>query len=205
MTLLIGCGALVSELRPVLAQLGLDETVETVYLPANLHNRPERIVAAIDSVLGSRPDVAADDVVLGYADCGTGGLLDAWLADHPGVARLPGAHCYEVLAGATLFAALHDDEPGTFYLTDFLARNFEPLVWQGLGLDAHPELAEQYFGNYRRLVLLSQADDRRVVEAALGAAQRLGLVFEHRHVGRGPLSAAVEVALPARARAAGSS
>ena len=92
-----------------------------------------------------------------YADCGTGGALDAFLAEHPGVERLPGAHCYEFFAGSERFAALHDAEPGTFYLTDFLAKHFDALVWQGLGLDRHPTLLPLYFGNYRRVVLLSQS------------------------------------------------
>ncbi len=204
MTLLVGCGALVSELRPVLAQLCLDQVVETVYLPANLHNRPERIVAAIESVLESRPDVRSAEVILAYADCGTGGRLDAWLAEHPGARRLPGAHCYEVLAGSAVFAQLHDDEPGTFYLTDFLAKHFDPLVWQGLGLDTHPHLAEQYFGNYRRVVLLSQSTDPAVVTSGIEAARRLGLAFEHRPVGRGPLMRSVEVALGRRTTGTGS-
>ena len=96
-----------------------------------------------------------------YADCGTGGALDALLARHPEATRLPGSHCYEFFSGAELFAALHEAELGTFYLTDFLAKHFEPLVWQGLGLDRHPELRDMYFGNYRRVVLLSQTDDDR--------------------------------------------
>ena len=90
-----------------------------------------------------------------YADCGTGGHLDALLEQHPGIERLPGAHCYEVFAGAEQFAELHDTEPGTFFLTDFLARHFDALVWEGLGLDRHPELLAMYFGNYTRVVLLS--------------------------------------------------
>ena len=115
------------------------------------------------------------DVFLAYADCGTGGALDTFLAEHPGIERLPGAHCYEFFAGTERFAALHDAEPGTFYLTDFLAKHFDALVWQGLGLDRHPELLPVYFGNYRRVVLLSQSDDPAVVDAASAAAGRLGL------------------------------
>ena len=102
--------------------------------------------------------------------------------------RLPGAHCYEVFAGSEQFAALHDEEPGTFFLTDFLARHFDALVWQGLGLDRHPELRDMYFANYRRVVLLSQSDDEEVVAAGRRGAELLGLAFEHRHVGRGGLA-----------------
>ena len=134
----IACGALASELRAVLAGQGLDD-VEVRYLPANLHNRPERIVPALREVID---DAGGErDVFVAYADCGTGGALDAFLAEHPGIERLPGAHCYEFFAGSERFAALHDAEPGTFYLTDFLAKHFDVLVWQGLGLDRHPVAA----------------------------------------------------------------
>ena len=137
-----------------------------------------------------------------YADCGTGGSLDRLLADHPGVERLPGAHCYELFAGAELFATLHDDEPGTFFLTDFLARHFEALVWQGLGLDRHPELRDIYFANYRRVVLLSQTDDPGLVAEARRAADRLDLRFEHRHVGRSSLATAISLAVDPPSRVA---
>jgi Protein of unknown function (DUF1638) len=192
--LVIACGALATELRAVLAANGLADDVEVRYLPANLHNRPDGIVPGLREQLAT-VDTAARPVLIGYADCGTGGQLDALLAELPGVRRLPGAHCYETFAGAAEFAALHDEEPGTFYLTDFLARHFEALVWQGLGLDRHPELLPVYFANYRRVLLLSQSDDPRVVEAAVAAADRLGLSFEHRHVGRAELDNAVVVSL----------
>ena len=117
----------------------------------------------------------------------------------PNTTRLPGAHCYELFAGAEVFAALHDAEPGTFYLTDYLAKHFDPLVWQGLGLDRHPELRDAYFGNYRRVVLLSQSDDASVVAAGRVAAEQLGLEFEHRHVGRSGLAEAVGVVVSRRA------
>ena len=127
--LLIACGALASDLRAVLAQLHLTEAVEIRYLPAPHHSRPERIVPAI------REQLAADDdgerrLVFGYGDCGTGGQLDL-LLDEIGerAARLPGDHCYEFMAGSGVFAALHEAEPGTFYLTDFLAKHFDALVW----------------------------------------------------------------------------
>jgi len=186
--LVIACGALASELRAVLARHGLDGQLDVRYLPANLHNRPERIAPAVDALLadaGDRP------VLVAYADCGTGGGLDAVLARHPDASRLPGPHCYEVFAGPEAFARLHDEEPGTFFLTDFLARHFDALVWQGLGLDRHPQLLDTYFGNYRRVVLLSQSDDPSVVAAGERAAARLGLSFVHRHVGRDGLAAAV--------------
>jgi Protein of unknown function (DUF1638) len=188
----IACGALASELRAVID----NSMMEVRYLPAHLHNRPERIVPAVESLL---TEAAGRPAFVAYADCGTGGGLDALLARHSGVARLPGAHCYEVFAGSALFAELADAEPGTFFLTDFLARHFEALVWQGLGLDRHPELLGMYFTNYRRVVLLSQSESLDVVAAGRAAAERLGLAFEHRPVGRDRLAAAIPVAVTSRA------
>jgi hypothetical protein len=184
----ISCGALASELRAVLPG------VEVRFLPANLHNRPDGIVPAIAAVIDGLPAdrrPPAGRVFLAYADCGTGGTLDAYLASHPGITRLPGAHCYEFFAGAGRFAELHEAEPGTFYLTDFLAKHFDALVWEGLGLDRHPQLLPVYFGNYRRLVLLTQANDPRVVDLARDAAAKLGLTFEIVRTGLGPFAAAV--------------
>lgn len=191
--LILACGALAGELRAVLGQLDAGG-VEVRYLPAPLHNRPEQIVPALAAEVTREPDRR---VLVGYADCGTGGALDRYLdglsADGVDVRRLPGAHCYELFAGSERFAELHDAEPGTFYLTDFLARHFDALVWQGLGLDRHPQLREAYFGNYRRLVLLSQSTDADLVDAGREAAARLGLEFEHVHVGRAELARVVEV------------
>lgn len=195
--LIIACGALVSELRAVLGRNGLNDVIEVRYLPANLHNRPEGIVPALREHLdgrGERP------TMVGYADCGTGGALDALLREYPDVTRIPGAHCYEFFAGGEFFAHLHDEQPGTFYLTDFLAKHFDALVWQGLGLDRHPELRDMYFGAYTRLMLLSQTTDPAVEVAGRQAAERLGLAFEHRHVGLNGLEAAIPVSFRAGAR-----
>jgi hypothetical protein len=190
----VACGALVRELRSVLAQLDTaDHPIDVEYLPANLHNRPEKIAGAVRDVLDQfgRPD---DRVVFGYGDCGTGGRLDSLAAD-VGATRLTGAHCYEFMAGAAEFAALHEAEPGTFYLTDFLARHFDSLVVGGLGLDRHPQLRDVYFANYHRLVYLSQSDDPALLERAEMAADRLGLAFEHRPTGLAPFADAVAVAV----------
>jgi Protein of unknown function (DUF1638) len=188
--LVLACGALAGDLRAVLAAGGLTERVDVELLPANLHNRPDAIAPTLRPRL--RAAVAAGrPVFVAYADCGTGGGLDSLLGEFPGVQRLPGAHCYEMFAGAAPFAALHDEELGTFYLTDFLARHFDALVWSGLGLDRHPELRDVYFGAYRRVVLLSQALDPEVITRARAAADRLGLEFEHRPTGRDGLSGPV--------------
>jgi hypothetical protein len=202
--LVVACAALASDLRAVLDEQGLSGAVEVRYLPAPLHNRPERIVPALREQLA---DVARDRTVLiGYADCGTGGLLDDLLAELEAefaaaggaVSRIPGNHCYEFFAGGELFAALHDAEPGTFYLTDFLAKHFDALVWQGLGLHEHPSLRDMYFGNYTRVVLLSQTDDPAVLAAGERAAEQLGLAFEHVHVARHQFASAVQVGMQGR-------
>jgi len=200
--LVVACGALVAELRTVLAAAGLADAIDVQYLPANLHNRPEGIVAAVTEVLaahGALDHTSARPVLLGYADCGTGGGLDSFIAAHPHITRLPGAHCYEFFAGGEAFAALHEAELGTFYLTDFLALHFEALVWQGLGLHQHPQLRDMYFGNYRRVVLLSQRDDAEVVAAGQRAAHMLGLEFHHHPTGHRHFADAVSVGLAPRA------
>jgi hypothetical protein len=157
-------------------------------LPASLHNRPERIPAAVQARIRRARADGYDQIFVAYADCGTGGMLDKVL-DAEGIARLEGAHCYEVYAGRAAFAALHDAEPGTFYLTDYLVRNFDRLVVRGLGRDRHPELLPVYFGNYRRLIYLAQADDAALTELAAAAAKRLGnLAFERRMAGLGELA-----------------
>lgn len=189
--LVLACGALVSELRRVLAASGIEQHVEVRYLPANLHNQPHRIVPTLEALLDELDPHGDRTVLVGYGDCGTGGHLDALVARRPNVCRLPGDHCYEFFAGSDAFHALADAELGTFYLTDFLAKHFDALVWQGLGLDRHPELLASYFGHYTRVLLLSQSDDPAVVEAAQRAAQQLGLRFEHVPVGLNHFSEAV--------------
>ncbi len=194
--LVIGCGALARELVAVIDQAGLDN-VDLTCLPATLHNRPGGIPALVrEKIRAARPRYR--NIFIAYADCGTGGLLDSMLADE-GVERLPGAHCYEFYAGAQAFAAITDEELGTFFLTDFLARNFDRLVIRGLGLDRHPELLSTYFGNYTRLVYLAQTDDPALVTAARRASRRLGLAFEHRRTGYGDLATSVHAAAAGRA------
>lgn len=187
--LVIGCGALAPELVSLTRRAGLP-AMDLACLPATLHNRPERIPELIRARIQRARADGYDRIFVAYADCGTGGLLDRVL-DAEGVDRLEGAHCYEVFAGRAAFAALSDAEPGTFYLTDFLARNFERLVVRGLGLDRHPELLPLYFGNYRRLVFLAQTEDEALTRLARRAARRLGLTFERRFTGLGDLAAAV--------------
>ncbi len=187
--LVIGCGALARELVELTRHAGLPP-MDLTCLPASLHNRPERIPDAVAGRIRRARAQGYDRIFVAYADCGTGGMLDRVL-DAEGIARLEGAHCYEVYAGRAAFATLHDAEPGTFYLTDYLVRNFERLVVRGLGIDRHPELLGLYFGNYRRLVYLAQADDADLTARAEAAAARLGLDFERRLVGFGELRPAL--------------
>jgi hypothetical protein len=196
--LVIGCGALANELVELIRRAGLP-AMDLTCLPASLHNRPERIPGAVTARIRRARTEGYDRIFVAYADCGTGGMLDAVL-EREGIARLEGAHCYEVYAGRAAFAALHDAEPGTFYLTDFLARNFERLIVRGLGIDRHPELLPLYFGNYRRLVYLAQTDDAALTALAAAGAERLGVAFERRFVGLGELAPAIAAfAQPARA------
>jgi hypothetical protein len=187
--LVIGCGALAVELVELTRRAGLP-AMDLTCLPASLHNRPERIPGRVRARIRRARADGYDRIFVAYADCGTGGLLDR-LLESEGVARLEGAHCYEIYAGRAAFAALSDEEPGTFYLTDYLVRNFERLVVRGLGLDEHPELLSTYFGNYRRLVYLAQADDPALTSRAEAAAADLGLAFERRLVGLGELAPAI--------------
>ena len=174
--LIITCGALA---REVLA-LKLDH-IDVACLPAQLHNHPKRIPEAMRAKIRANRD-AYDDVLCLYGDCGTGGELDRVLEEE-GVKRIEGAHCYAFYAGEEAFSRLMEEEPSTFFLTDFLARHFDALVIRGLGLDRFPELRDDYFGNYRRLVHLAQFEDPDRATKARAAAERLGLAYERRFTG----------------------
>lgn len=183
--LVIACGALAKELVEI-KRLNSWAHIRIQCLPAELHNRPERIPGAVKTEI-EKYRSAFDAIFVAYADCGTGGMLDRML-DEFGIERLPGAHCYEFFSGTGAFAELADEEPGTFYLTDFLARHFDRLVKVGLGLDEHPELMPEYFRNYRRLVYLSQSRSPDLEAAAKSHAEFLGLEYIHKHTGLGPVT-----------------
>jgi hypothetical protein len=182
--LVLACGAIAREVLAVIELNGWTN-VTIRCLPAKLHSRPEGIAPAVDAKLREL-SARYERIFVAYADCGTGGELDGVLERH-GVERLPGAHCYGFLTGNEAWQELHDAEPATFYLTDFLARHFDAIVIRGLGLDRHPELLSDYFGNYRRLLYLAQTDDENLRARARSAAARLGLEYEERRTGYGDL------------------
>jgi hypothetical protein len=180
--LVLACGALAREVLAVV-RANRWEHVDVQCLPAKLHLAPDRIPAAVDAAL-TQAAGRYDRVFVGYADCGTAGALDGVLERH-GAERLPGAHCYAVYAGLDEWDTLQEEEPGTYYLTDFLVEHFDSLVVRPLGLDRHPELRDDIFGNYRRVLYLAQRDDRSLLERARRCAATLGLAFEHRRTGHG--------------------
>ena len=182
--LVLACGAIAREVLAIIRLNGWTN-VTVRCLPAKLHSRPQLIAPAVDAKLRELSG-RYERVLVAYADCGTGGELDKVLDLH-GVERLPGAHCYGFLTGNDAWEELHDAEPATFYLTDFLARHFDALVIRGLGLDRYPELLPQYFGNYKRLLYLAQTDDEDLRARAQAAAERLGLAYEERRTGYGDL------------------
>jgi hypothetical protein len=178
----ISCGALAFDVRTIARRRGWD--VEVVGVDALLHNHPERIAPAVDR-LRERHDVVA----LAYADCGTGGALDRL-----GLPRLAGDHCYDVFARAEVAQAL-SEEPGTYFLTDFLARTFEHTVMRELGLDRHPELRDEYFRHYTRVMWLAQRPTAATRACAVAAAARLGLPLVERKVGTTGLEHRLEALL----------
>jgi hypothetical protein len=186
-TAVIACGALAAHVRQIARRRGWDVDVHPV--PALLHNRPERIAAAVErQVARLRGD--HDRVAVAYADCGTYGELDAVLA-RTGTPRLAGEHCYDVYAREDVRAAL-EEEPGTYVLTDFLARTFAHTVLRELGLVRHPELRDDYFGNYTRVLWLAQHPTPATRAAAERAAGAIGLPLVERAVGDAGLERALE-------------
>ena len=184
--LVIACGALANEILALKALNRWDHLTLTC-LPAILHNRPERITAAVEAAVAKhRADYA--DIFVAYADCGTGGQLQA-ACQRLGIAMIAGPHCYAFFDGIAAFEAR--GEVTSFYLTDFLARQFDAFVWKPLGLDRHPDLRQMYFGNYQTLVYLAQTEDAALDAKARDCARRLDLAYERRFTGYGDLAAAL--------------
>lgn len=182
--LVIACGALAREVKHLLDVNGWSHVTLTC-LPADLHNRPQLIPEAMRKKIRAARD-RYDRIVALYGDCGTGGLLDDVL-DAEGVDRIPGPHCYQFYMGTEPFTEAMDKDPCSFFLTDYLARHFDRLIIQGLGLDRYPQLLDDYFGHYTRLIYLAQTDDPELDAAARAGAERLGLAYERRFTGYGEL------------------
>jgi hypothetical protein len=182
-TALIVCGALAREVIAIKEKHGWD--ADLLGVSSQLHNRPEKIGTAVQKRIHEARETH-DRVIIVYGDCGTGGRLDAVLAAE-GVERISGPHCYEMYAGGPEFATLMAEEPGTYFLTDYLLRSFESLVIKGMGLDRYPQLRETYFHNYTRLLYLAQTDNAALREKAQWAADYLGLRLEIRQTGYGAL------------------
>lgn len=182
--LVIACGALVREISELKERYGWDH-LQLKCIDAKLHMRPALIPGRLrDMIRRYKNDY--DEIFVAYADCGTTGGIDK-VIEEEGIQRLPGAHCYQFFAGTERFAALSEAEPGTFYLTDFLAQHFDQFVTKPLKFEEHPQLRESYFGNYKKLVYLSQRNDPVLIAAARKAAEKLELEFEHIQVGYGEL------------------
>jgi Protein of unknown function (DUF1638) len=182
--LLIACGALAREIVDLMER-NQWQAFDIQCLPAKWHNTPQLIVPAMrEKILAAKGRY--QNIYVLYGDCGTGGQLDA-LLEEQGIERLDGPHCYAFFTGNPVFAAQAEDDMTVFYLTDYIARQFDKLIWQGLGLDRHPELLSDYFKHYTKVVYLAQTKDAELEAKAKAAADKLGLIYEYRFTGYGEL------------------
>lgn len=187
--LLIACGALAHEILALKRVNGWDHMTLTC-LPAKYHLYPEKITEAVTEAVAKHRD-DYDEIFVVYADCGTGGQLEAKCAEL-GVEMVEGPHCYSFFEGNDAFNARADSgEITAFYLTDFLVKQFDAFVWKPMGLDKHPELRDMIFGNYTKLVYQAQVKNEALLDKARTCAERLGLDFEYRFTGYGDLETAL--------------
>ncbi|MBI1776206.1 MAG: DUF1638 domain-containing protein [Proteobacteria bacterium] len=193
-TLLIGCGALAPEVLAVAS--GFPGAFDLVCLPAQWHNTPERIAPGVRARIREARAEGYRRILVLYGDCGSGGGLDQVLAQE-GVKRIAGPHCYQFYMGTAAFTELAEAEPGCFFLTDYLARHFDRLIIEGLGLDRHPELRDDYFRHYTKLVYLAQTEDPELTRIAAAAADRLELAFQRVFTGYGELGQFMRAHAPA--------
>ncbi|MDX8478112.1 DUF1638 domain-containing protein [Mesorhizobium sp. VK24D] len=184
--LVIACGMIAREVLAVKERLGLDH-LELTCLPAEFHFYPDRIAPAMDKAIEKAKAEGYRHIFVGYADCGTGGMLDRIIEKH-GVERMAGPHCFAFYQGMDAYAKVADDDMMSFYMTDFLCRQFDAFFIKPLGLDRHPELIKDYFGNYEKLIYLAQTDDPELDKVAEKAAALLGLAYERRSTGYGDLT-----------------
>ncbi|QKV17348.1 DUF1638 domain-containing protein [Oricola thermophila] len=188
----IACGMIAREILDVCRINGLDY-ISLTCLPADYHHHPEKIAPETDKAIRRAREEGYEHIFIGYADCGTGGMLDKVCAEH-GVERIAGPHCFSFYLGNASFEAADDEYMTTFFVTDFLARHFDTFLMRPLGLDRHPELKEMYFGAYDRLLYIAQTDNPELTEKARAAAEWLGLAFERRFTGYGDLTSAMKEA-----------
>lgn len=188
----IACGAIAREILAVSRQQGLDH-IDLNCLPAIWHAYPQKIVPGLERAVAEARLNGFERIFFAYADCGTGGEIDR-LCEREGIARIEGPHCYSFFSGNEAFKDKADDDLLSFFLTDFLARQFRAFVIEPLGLDRHPELKPMYFGNYRKLIYLSQEEDEDLQRKAREAADYLGLEYEYRFTGYGDLTSAIKSA-----------
>jgi hypothetical protein len=186
----IACGMIAREVLAVKQRLGLDH-LDLTCLPAEYHYHPQRIAPAMDEAISAARAAGYGKIFVGYADCGTGGLLDRVCEKH-GVERIEGPHCFAFYQGMEAFRAVEQDDMMSFYMTDFLCRQFDAFFIKPLGLDRHPELIDDFFGNYEKLIYLAQTNDPALDRVAEDAAKFLGLKYERRFTGYGDLSSALE-------------
>ncbi len=187
--LLIACGALAREIIDIIA-INKWDAFDIECLPAKWHNTPQFIVPAIREKLQASKHRYQKIYVL-YGDCGTGGMLDKLLTEE-GVERIDGPHCYAFYSGNEVFVKHADDDMTSFYLTDYIVRQFDKLIWEGLGLDKHPELLPDYFQHYTKVVYIAQVKDKTLEVKAAAAAKKLGLDYEYRFTGYGELATELE-------------
>jgi hypothetical protein len=188
---LIACGAIARPAAEVVARRGW--AVDVVPLPPLLHNHPQRIAGEVERVV-DRLQARYETIAIGYADCGTYGALDE-VCERRGLRRLAGLHCYDVYAGSDRLREMFDSQPGTYVLTDFLVRSFDRTVIAELGLDRHPELRDDYFGQYTRMVWLAQEPDDELRSLAQRAADRIGLPLTVVPTGLGGLERSIAAVL----------
>jgi len=200
-TLLIACGALAREVIALKQAHGWD-SLDITCLPAIWHNRPNLIPDGVRRKIRAGRKTH-ERILVAYGDCGTGGELDRVLTEE-GVERIDGPHCYQFYTGTVDFEALMEQDPTCFFLTDYMVRHFDRLIIQGLGIDRHPELRDEYFGNYTRLIYLAQIEDPKLKQKAEAAAARLGLAFEYRLTAYGELDDFIEKAMKQADKEAGS-
>jgi len=188
----IACGMIAREILAIQEQFGLHH-IDLKCLPAIYHHYPDKIAPAVDRAIVKAKAAGISRIFVGYADCGTGGLLDRVCEKH-GVERIEGPHCFSFYAGNVAFAAQWEDDMTSFFMTDFLARHFEAFMVKPLGLDRHPELRDMYFSNYTKMIYMAQTDDPALSRKAEAAAAFLGLAYERRLTGYGDLIPALTAA-----------